>query len=90
MNIFNKSVFFLVLSVQFFYLNGDVLIHAGNLIDVETGKIESRKSIVIKNNLITSVSDGYINKSDFQEYYDLKDSYVLPGLMPLKVNNSIK
>ena len=86
MNIFNKSVFFLVLSVQFFYLNGDVLIHAGNLIDVETGKIESRKSIVIKNSLITSVSDGYINKSDFQKYYDLKDSYVLPGLMDAHVH----
>ena len=86
MNRFNKSVFFLVLSVQFFYLNGDVLIHAGNLIDVETGKIESRKSIVIKNSLITSVSDGYINKSDFQEYYDLKDSYVLPGLMDAHVH----
>mgnify|MGYP001487826884 FL=1 len=86
MNILNKSVFFLVLSVQFFYLNGDVLIHAGNLIDVETGKIESRKSIVIKNSLITSVSDGYINKSDFQEYYDLKDSYVLPGLMDAHVH----
>ena len=86
MNIFNKSVFFLVLSVQFSYLNGDVLIHAGNLIDVETGKIESRKSIVIKNSLITSVSDGYINKSDFQKYYDLKDSYVLPGLMDAHVH----
>ena len=86
MNIFNKSVFFLVLSVQFFYLNGDVLIHAGNLIDVETGKIESRKSIVIQNSLITSVSDGYINKSDFQEYYDLKGSYVLPGLMDAHVH----
>ena len=86
MNIFNKSVFFLVLSVQFFYLNGDVLIHAGNLINVETGKIESRKSIVIKNSFITSVSDGYINKSDFQEYYDLKDSYVLPGLMDAHVH----
>ena len=86
MNIFNKSVFFLVLSVQFFYLNGDVLIHAGNLIDVETGKIESRKSIVIKNSLIASVSDGYINKSDFQEYYDLKGSYVLPGLMDAHVH----
>lgn len=86
MNIFNKSVFFLVLSVQFFYLNGDVLIHAGNLIDVETGKIESRKSIVIKNSRITSVSEGYINKSDFQEYYDLKDSYVLPGLMDAHVH----
>ena len=86
MNIFNKSVFFLVLSVQFFYLNGDVLIHAGNLIDVETGKIESRKSIVIKNSRIKSVSDGYINKSDFQEYYDLKDSYVLPGLMDAHVH----
>ena len=86
MNILNKSVFFLVLSVQFFYLNGDVLIHAGNLIDVETGKIESRKSIVIKNRRITSVSDGYINKSDFQEYFDLKDSYVLPGLMDAHVH----
>ena len=86
MNRFNKSVFFLVLSVQFFYLNGDVLIHAGNLIDVETGKIESRKSIVIKNSRITSVSDGYINKSDFQEYFDLKDSYVLPGLMDAHVH----
>jgi len=86
MNKFNNSLFFLLLSIQFFYLNGDVLIHAGNLIDVETGKIESRKSIVIKNSLITSVSDGYINKSDFQEYYDLKGSYVLPGLMDAHVH----
>ena len=44
MNIINKSVFFLILSVQFFHLNGDVLVHAGKLIDVETGKIEYRKS----------------------------------------------
>ena len=65
---------------------GDVLIHAGNLIDVETGNIESRKSIVIKNSLITSISDGYINRSDFKEYYDLKDSYVLPGLMDAHVH----
>ena len=86
MNIFNKSVFLLVLSVQFFHLNSDVLIHAGNIIDVETGNIESRKSIVIRNSLITSVSNGYINKSDFQEYYDLKDSYVLPGLMDAHVH----
>ena len=86
MNKLNNSVFFLLLSIQFFYLNGDVLIHAGKLIDVETGKIESKKSIVIKNSLITSVSDGYINKSDFQEYYDLKDSYVLPGLMDAHVH----
>ena len=86
MNIFNKSVFFLVLSVQFFHLNSDVLIHAGNIIDVETGNIESKKSIVIRNSLIASVSDGYINKSDFQEYYDLKDSYVLPGLMDAHVH----
>ena len=86
MNIFNKSVFFLVLSVQFFHLNSDVLIHAGNIIDVETGNIESKKSIVIRNSLITSVSNGYINKSDFQEYYDLKDSYVLPGLMDAHVH----
>ena len=86
MNKLNNSVFFLLLSIQFFYLNGDVLIHAGNLIDVETGKIESRKSIVIKNSRITSVSDGYINKSDFQEYFDLKDSYVLPGLMDAHVH----
>ena len=86
MNKFNNRVFFLLLSIQFFYLNGDVLIHAGNLIDVETGKIESRKSIVIKNSLITSVSDGYINKSDFKEYYNLKDSYVLPGLMDAHVH----
>ena len=86
MNISNKSLFFLVLSVQFFHLNSDVLIHAGSIIDVETGNIESRKSIVIKNSLISSISDGYINKSDFQEYYDLKDSYVLPGLMDAHVH----
>ena len=86
MNISNKSLFFLVLSVQFFHLNSDVLIHAGSIIDVETGNIESRKSIVIKNSLITSISDGYINESDYQEYYDLKDSYVLPGLMDAHVH----
>ena len=46
MNKFYKSVFFLVLSLQFSNLNGDILIHAGKLIDVETGKIDSRKSII--------------------------------------------
>tara|TARA_B000000565_G_C23750207_1_gene364337 strand:- start:30 stop:1352 length:1323 start_codon:yes stop_codon:yes gene_type:complete len=86
MNNFYKSVFFLVLSLQFSYLNGDILIHAGKLIDVETGKIDSRKSIIIKNSLIASISDGYINKSDFQQYHDLRDSYVLPGLMDAHVH----
>ena len=62
------------------------MIHAGKLIDVETGKIDSRKSIIIKNSLIASISDGYINKSDFQEYHDLRDSYVLPGLMDAHVH----
>ena len=75
MNIF-KSIFFIVLSVQFFYLNGDVLIHAGKLIDVETGKVDSRKSIIIKNKKGNSEieNDFVLAMTGYQPNYNILEN----------------
>ncbi len=62
------------------------LIHAGRLIDTESGKVQEAMTIHIDNNRITEVTSGYAEAGTDQKIIDLKDQTVLPGLMDMHVH----
>lgn len=53
-----------------------VVIHAGKLIDVNSGRVLSEQSILISGDTITSIDPGY---SEHSNIIDLKHSTVMPG-----------
>ncbi len=64
----------------------DTLIHAGNLIDTNNGEISKKVTIRIVGNKIIDVTKGYVKPRGDDEVVNLKDSYVLPGLMDMHVH----
>ncbi len=69
-----------------------VVVHAGTLLSVPGEQPESEKTIVIKNDVIESVLDGYVPAADTAavdaEVVSLEDRFVLPGLMDMHVHLS--
>lgn len=65
------------------------LIHAGQLLAVPGSKVQSEQTIVIEDQRIVEVRNGYANPSDFAgdvKVIDLKDQFVLPGLTDAHVH----
>jgi len=59
----------------------------GKLIDTKSGKIASKKTILVKENKIVKIFDGYISpKSSTAKTIDLKDKVVMPGLIDMHVH----
>ena len=59
----------------------------GKLIDTESGKIESEKTIVVNKNKIIDVKDGYIMpRGGGAKTIDLRDKVVMPGLIDMHVH----
>ena len=62
------------------------LIHCGTLIDVPGQAPKHNQSILVIDNIIVSITDGFIDPGtigtvDDFEFVDLSDSFVLPGLI---------
>ncbi len=89
MNSIRKLKWF-VFSCVFLFAHMDVdsktLIHAGKLIDGKSDQVQSRISIVIDGNIISDIKKGFIPSNDFEDYIDLRDHTVLPGLMDMHVH----
>ena len=69
--------------------NDDVLIiQAGTLLAIPGEAPETQQSIVVRNGVIESVRDGYIDGSGFDgaQIVNLRDSFVLPGLVDMHVH----
>lgn len=65
----------------------ETYILCGKLIDTKSGKIESKKTILVKENKIVKIFDGYISpKSSTAKTIDLKDKVVMPGLIDMHVH----
>ncbi len=62
-------------------------IHCGKLIDTKSGKILTKKTIIVSGNKITDVLNGYVTsrRKDI-EYIYLKDKVVMPGLIDMHVH----
>jgi len=65
----------------------DTYIHAGKIYDTNSGKLSSEKTIIISDNVIKSIENGYKEASeDDIKIYDLKSKVVLPGLIDFHVH----
>ena len=80
-----KISLFLLLSISHF-INADTLLHVGNLLDTNDGKVVKAVTIKIKGNKITEITKGYATPTQNDEVVNLKQSYVLPGFMDMHVH----
>lgn len=61
---------------------GDIALHAGHVVNPETGTVEDNKYIIISGNKISAIVDE-LGNADIDEVIDLKDKWVMPGLMDM-------
>ncbi len=67
----------------------DTIIHAGRLINVSDGKVQSEMTLVIRDGKIVSVDEGYLrpglpaDASENPTVIDLREHTVMPGLMDM-------
>ena len=80
-----KISLFLLLLISHF-INADTLLHVGNLLDTNDGKVAKAVTIKIKGNKITEITKGYATPTQNDEVVNLKQSYVLPGFMDMHVH----
>ncbi|WP_237276180.1 metal-dependent hydrolase family protein [Tenacibaculum ovolyticum] len=81
----NFLLTFLLVVTYSFGQNTYVL--CGKLIDTKSGKIQSEKTIVVKENKIKKVFDGYVMPRDkTSKTIDLRDKVVMPGLIDMHVH----
>jgi len=66
--------------------NTTTFIHAGHLFDAENGKWQDEMTIQVSGDRITKVSKGYKNIPQDVKYFDLKDMWVMPGLIDMHVH----
>jgi imidazolonepropionase-like amidohydrolase len=66
--------------------NGETLIHAGTLIDVDAGRAYNDRTITIDGDTITSVESGFTAPVDGDTLIDLRQATVMPGLMDTHVH----
>jgi len=63
-----------------------VFVQAGRLLaDPASGKVETAKTVVLENGKVARIIDGYVSEPGGQ-VVDLKDSFVLPGLIDSHVH----
>tara|TARA_B100001057_G_scaffold121668_1_gene120486 strand:- start:23526 stop:24803 length:1278 start_codon:yes stop_codon:yes gene_type:complete len=80
-----KLIFFLLVTSNL--ISQDKYIYAGKIYDSYTGKYHLNKTIIISENIISSIEDGFINpKNDKIELIDLKTKVLLPGLIDFHVH----
>lgn len=80
----------LILCVLFsttLWVQQQTILYCGQLIDPESERVLSEKTIVIQGNKIKQVLDGYIPvNNDNDTVYDLKSMTVMPGLIDMHVH----
>lgn len=65
------------------------VIHAGELLAVPGSDTKRQQTVVVENGRVTQVVDGYRDAGEFGEdatLIDLKDKFVMPGLMDMHVH----
>ncbi|HEV7348250.1 metal-dependent hydrolase family protein [Telluribacter sp.] len=62
------------------------LIHCGNLLNVKTGEVQRQMTLVLDKNKIAAVEQGYSRAATGDKVIDLKNKYVLPGLIDMHVH----
>lgn len=78
----------LIIGFSSFVDANETIIHAGRLINVRTGQVQSKMSLVIKDGKIASVEQGFVEPEVTGEdsdavLIDLREHTVMPGLMDM-------
>lgn len=78
----------LILILSTLTLSGqEIYIHAGKIYDTNSGEISLEKTIIISNDKIKSIENGFKESSDENiKIYDLKSKFVMPGLIDFHVH----
>lgn len=82
----NKILFFCVLLSVSMLSAQDTYIQCGTLIDTDSGKSFSKKTIIVSGNKIKSIKNGFVQGSEKDVVIDLKSKTVLPGLIDMHVH----
>jgi len=70
------------------FANADTLIHAGRLLDGDSGKAFIERTIRVDGDTIVAIEPGYAAPGDGDSVIELRDSTVMPGLMDMHVHLS--
>lgn len=82
-----KKVFALVFFLTATLITAqDSYLHCGTIYDTETGSLATEKTIIVHEQSIKSVENGYVSGTDADTVIDLKDKIVLPGLIDMHVH----
>jgi imidazolonepropionase-like amidohydrolase len=65
---------------------GETYIHAGHLLDRPGERPRGPSTIIVRDGKVVEVRDGYVAQPAGAELVDLKDMFVLPGLIDLHVH----
>jgi imidazolonepropionase-like amidohydrolase len=85
-----KSSLLLVIATLFICLSASsqkYYLHCGTILNTQSGQELSNQTIIVSKNKIVKVQDGFIARSTSEDIeIDLKNKYVLPGLIDLHVH----
>lgn len=80
LSVFISILFSPTLSAQVSYL------HCGAVLDCIGNKAQKEQTIIIENNRIQEIKNGYVEAPENAMLIDLKDQTILPGLMDMHVH----
>ena len=79
-----KIYLFLLLSTGL--VKASSIIYVSTYLDVENSKIINNSSIIVDGNRITDIKKGFVELEKDDVLYDLRDLFVMPGLMDMHVH----
>ena len=82
---FRVILFFTFIAVCF---TQTTYLHCGNVLNVKTGKYLKNVTIIIQGNRIKSIEKNFVDPSNGAKVIDLKDKFILPGLMDMHTHLS--
>lgn len=82
------DVWVLILLFSSAVQSADTVIHAGQLIDVTSNSVRSNVSVVITDDRIAAVRDGWISPAEGQRLIELRGHTLMPGFIDMHVHLS--
>ena len=84
------GILFIALSVFVFaaetIAQETTIVHAGTLLAVPGEAPKTAQSVIIRDGKVVEIRDGYLEADDESTIIDLRDKFVLPGLMDMHVH----
>ncbi len=83
-----KRLLLITLFFAFYLSNAqDIYLHCGKMIDTKNGNVLTKKTIIISENKIKRIEDGFVSTRTTEDILiDLKNKTILPGLIDMHVH----